>query len=497
MDQPGTRLPAWQRLGLKLKNFPQSGDTAPDADLEHPIVDTRTSRGARGQSRQLVQPAQNGKPSRLGKRNLDDTAEGGEQQSRKKSKKDDGQTDADGDAAVRVYPVDPPVSVSRGDPNYRRKTKKGRGERPSLLASTETEYATSEAALPPMVKSIKLSSAEPASSPPRTDRRKSVTFTPDTKTADGNSASELYRKWAADQVSLGPDAEFSPAELDQFAPPPKLHPANGVPAPQPSAVKGAKNQGGIVEKKAKTKQKVKTPTQADPPVKAEQTPRHGPANSTSKKKDHSIYLSYLSQYYQDRENWKFNKAKQNDVIDNALNVFRIPEEYMDALIEYVKGLKGAGVINRLSEQCKARIEEVDREDQEAKSTMDDQEQRKAAKEEALADRLAQEKKRRRLDADVEGLNGHPHPDAFIRRLKRRRAEALLTALGLAMPASPPEHTSQLPKKHTRKRKSRTDVESSDSSSSSESEAESDSEPSSSSSEEDESDTSSSDEGDSD
>lgn len=204
------------------------------------------------------------------------------------------------------------------------------------------------------------------------------------------------------------------------------------------------------------------------------------APTKGKKKDPSRYLNYLAQYHQDRNNWKFNKAIQNDVLENSLNVFRIPEQHSEALLEYVRGLQGAGVIQRLRERCIKAIGELDEEEKKA-GKMDDPEVRKAAKEEALEERLSKERKRRRVEADIENFNGHPDNEAYVRRLKRGRAQALLSALDMAAPAPAPQQVraavaqpSEVTRASTlnvRKRKKRTDVssdESSDSSSSDES-----------------------------
>jgi len=167
------------------------------------------------------------------------------------------------------------------------------------------------------------------------------------------------------------------------------------------------------------------------------------------------------------------------VLENALNVFRIPEEHSEALIEYVKGLQGAGAIERLRASCMKTLEEV-----EEPGDMGDAEARAAAKESALQERLSKERKRRRSDRDLENFHDHPHKEGYLRRLKRRRAEALLTALGIPAPDSlrsnidaaakpKPYEAAGSGQNDPRKRKSRTDVssdETSDSSSSEESDS---------------------------
>lgn len=48
-------------------------------------------------------------------------------------------------------------------------------------------------------------------------------------------------------------------------------------------------------------------------------------------------LTYLKQFVDDKENWKFNKLKQNWILKNIKN---IPKEYEEALILYLGTLQG-------------------------------------------------------------------------------------------------------------------------------------------------------------
>lgn len=177
-------------------------------------------------------------------------------------------------------------------------------------------------------------------------------------------------------------------------------------------------------------------------------------------------------------------------MDNALNIFRIPDTYSEALVEYVKGLQGAGIIERLRNRWFKAIEEID--EAERRNPMDE---REALKEAALQERLAKERKRRRLEGDIENMVDHPYSEGYIRRLKRSRAEALCSALQIAMPAAPTpqfglrqmaqQNPSEPAQSVARKRKRRTDISSDESSDSSSSEEESSSEESSDESDEDE------------
>ena len=157
------------------------------------------------------------------------------------------------------------------------------------------------------------------------------------------------------------------------------------------------------------------------------------------------------------------------------------------MVEYVGGLQGAGIIERLREQWSKAIAEID--EAERKDPMDE---REAMKEAALQERLSKERKRRRLEGDIENMIDHPYTEGYIRRLKRSRAEALCAALKIPVPAATTpqaglrqlgqqqssESTRPTAQSTTRKKKRRTDISSDESSDSSSSEEESSSDESS-------------------
>lgn len=68
-------------------------------------------------------------------------------------------------------------------------------------------------------------------------------------------------------------------------------------------------------------------------------------------------LEYLSQHRSNRELWKFNKNRDVWILSNALNVQSIPIEYCLALANYVAGLpEKAGARARLVRQCNDSFE---------------------------------------------------------------------------------------------------------------------------------------------
>jgi hypothetical protein len=540
MTEAGARIPAWKRLGLALKNEAQSGVTVPEpttsqSDVQHQApYDSRN--GSHDHAHSSNGAAVNGEPSNLGKRkHQHDTAEDGGQTAKKGKSSP---TETDTDRSVEIHSSAPSIEVAEvqtstsepsstaaaqpkgGDPNYRRKKDKPKKNKkrnhedapvapapvqakanhdsqflspdlivpksaqPTLLASTEINEQLLAPALTPQRRETSKQKSS-SGSPSAIDRRKSVSFTPDTKKLDGSSGQDLFKNWVAEQNGVYLNFDYVDPGDD---PVPAVVPEKPQEAPAPEVEKQKEKavKAPAAEKpKSVSPPATKPATKPDTPAPATTTPAKG------KKKDPSIYVSYLTQYHEDRAHWKFNKAKQNDVVDNALNIFRIPNTHSEALLEYVQGLKGAGVVERLKGRCESTVKELD--EQEAKDTsMDDTASRKAAHDEALKTRVAKEQKRRKVEGDVEDLSTHPHGDGYIRRLRRERALALLNALGRAapiLPAAPanginPMMKNVVPVRDSKKRKRRGDISSdesssdsssSDDSSSSESESDNDSE----------------------
>ncbi|KAH7082770.1 hypothetical protein BKA63DRAFT_402598 [Paraphoma chrysanthemicola] len=543
MAEGESRIPAWRRLGLALKKETQSGVTTPEPSASHTDVQQIAPYDARNGSHEELhsssEPAVNGKSSNLGKRkHQHDTAEEPETQKKSKAstpeisqtgtpKQDEQSTVPQADSAT-VHSSASTEAASdagqaKGDPNYRKKkskpSKSRRREngnnpnhtevaqsrsalspdsaapapaRQTLLASTEKEEIPAPAITPQQSSATRKANIKDSSgSPSAVDRRKSVAFTPDTKSVDGSSAQDYFKKWTAEQK--GSDVDYFASDVAEFY-------QNAI---NEGELRDAKKEEVRKEKDRKAKEQAKAPEDVQSKPRAAEvsapTTKAVAATSTSptsksKKKDPSYYVSYLQQYYTDRDHWKFNKAKQNDVIDNALNIFRIPDEHSEALLEYVSGLKGAGVIDRLRKKCDTTLKELEKE--EASSEDMDGDARKSMHDEALQERIAKEQKRRKVEGDVEGLLEHPHSDGYIRRMRRKRAEALLLALGRTAPILPAVQTNGInplvsnlaPGRDSKKRKRRVEISSSESSSDSSEDSSSDEDSSSSESDSDDSDS---------
>ncbi|KAK1821719.1 hypothetical protein LTR12_003768 [Friedmanniomyces endolithicus] len=155
--------------------------------------------------------------------------------------------------------------------------------------------------------------------------RKSVTFTPDTKTEDTFSAQRLFAEWSV-------------AETEQAS----IIRSSLAPQPEPVIEPSEKNAEAQNRTANEQDQLI---TQSDPPAK-------------SSLNDTPEYVRYLQQYYTDKTNWKFNKNKQKDLLKNLFNTNRIPASNDVALLAYLKGLSGVAAQNRVLEDAEAVLKSL-------------------------------------------------------------------------------------------------------------------------------------------
>lgn len=192
------------------------------------------------------------------------------------------------------------------------------------------------------------------------------------------------------------------------------------------------------------------------------------------------YVRYLEQYHTDRPSWKFNKSKQNDLLKNIWNIYRVPLSCNEALVEYLDGLQGAAARQRLRQTAqsanidivafiRAEIPEVKDE------PMETAEARKAAYDGAL----------RRQAEKLRNAGIDPNPERTKRIQEQKDYDERVQTVYNTMSKGEPQNSARpTPKKEEpkvsarKKRKSRTDIsetESSDSDSSDSDSSESESE----------------------
>lgn len=72
------------------------------------------------------------------------------------------------------------------------------------------------------------------------------------------------------------------------------------------------------------------------------------------------HLAYLSLYYSNRIQWKFNKSTQSSLLKDCFNLYRVPPEYGPALMAYISGLQGHAARARLAEEARNTIDGADK-----------------------------------------------------------------------------------------------------------------------------------------
>ncbi|KAF1987468.1 hypothetical protein K402DRAFT_420279 [Aulographum hederae CBS 113979] len=416
------RLPAWKKLGLELRTAPETSAnvTGVAATTDSPKLKTfdNVNGNANSNSSNGVRVEVH-KSSRNGKRPLGDNVDHGGNTKRSRrdsndhllvsSKRSSASMSAQKDAAFG--PTD--------DQEQGMKSPQGNTQ----LPNGHHGLAPSDSAQNRQKASEKDHQSSGSADSPALKRKKSVAFTPETKEEDGNGARTIYHGWLGSQLQSDDKADFTPEELSQFDTAPKSHPANNGPAPEIEAKRA--------KKKPKNLQKASEPvaeTSADfedakpkrdkKAIKAERRAQRLEERS----KQQLPYVTYLLQFYEDREAWKFHKLQQRDLIDNTLNVFRVPHHCDVALKEYISGLQGYSLRVKIREMAQKLLAEV----------ADPEEDRVLGSSDSSAGPLEQqlEKSTKALDNDIQH-RGDQNDDLRTKLLKRRRAHLVLLALATA------------------------------------------------------------------
>ena len=181
---------------------------------------------------------------------------------------------------------------------------------PSKKRKTHTEHTE---------QSIKVATTES-----KPDRRKSVAFTADTK-GEASSSQRVYPDLTIDETSSG-----------------SAEPAVVTPS---------------LAKPEKTKKRPKL-RQADIGINEASDQSKANAHENTVPKTPLDYVNYLQQYHSDRQNWKFNKNKQKDLLKNLFNVYRIPSEHDPALAAYISGLQGLAAQHRVIEDAEEILKKL-------------------------------------------------------------------------------------------------------------------------------------------
>ena len=168
------------------------------------------------------------------------------------------------------------------------------------------------------------SNSLPSTSLPVLKNRKSVSFTPETKTEDGDSTKELFAQWVIEQKSADPSFK-----LHESAALPKL----GTVASKLSASAHLDPQLGV-RKSKKPKLKAKSKVKSGKP--SQLSTNTAPAA-----------LNYLNTFTASPSEWKFSKNHQNYLIKHLFDLDKIPSSYDPEIYKYLLGLKGASSRQRI------------------------------------------------------------------------------------------------------------------------------------------------------
>ncbi|KAL5324228.1 hypothetical protein ACEPPN_008772 [Leptodophora sp. 'Broadleaf-Isolate-01'] len=199
------------------------------------------------------------------------------------------------------------------------------GDESSKRKRTSTDDSTPSKKLKKNSTALVESSQEPIT--PQILRKKSVTFTPETKHEDGDSIKQLFNSWKAEQQAQDPTFEFG-----------NSNPAFATPEPPKVEVKVDPK----LDEKERRVKRVKPTQEKASKAKAKKPSKIVKPPTPSSRP----FLQYLKQYCESRDTWKFNKNHQNHLLKHAFNVEVVPSDHVHFLYKYVEGLAG-GVRTRL------------------------------------------------------------------------------------------------------------------------------------------------------
>ena len=411
-------VPAWKKLGLKLKFAKEEpDDTRPrqngtdnlkkrkapaeeESVAEYTPTETSTTKSKKSQVRaEEAGNVLNGNGTSHEQPNEDEP--------RKKVKKSKSRFDESAEAGNGNK------KTSKEPTNVKRPSKKAK----ELKVKTETSVNSKFGDTYEQVSSPPLAlKTTPAS------KGKSVSFTPDTKTGDGDSVKGLYKTWIAKQIATDPS--FDPSTVSPALR--SIIPSTVASLDSPSPVTST------------------SPSNSDPTARDNQKPTKKKKTrlpKTSSGSDPSRFdpvLTYLTTHHASPESWKFSKPHQNQILKHLFSLRHIPPSYDSALLPYIRGLKGASARSRVRKAALAVREEDDKwlafeplesEKMENETAAQCNARRRRDYEAAVAriKQTLEEREDKREERDAELLGENEEWEQRCR--KRRRAEIVLWGVG--------------------------------------------------------------------
>ena len=226
-------------------------------------------------------------------------------------------------------------------------------------------------------------------------RRKSVTFTPETKQEDGFSAlsfsRQQFQSQSSDQSqSESPQPDSAPTQSEKKIKRLKTKQSREVedadyPSSKPAIVSESPALG--IASTATETAGARSSPEAQPSRDTDD------ANGSKKKKakDKSSEsraitssIEYLQQFSQDRALWRFNKKKQTILLKNLFDIHLIPLQHDQVIVEYISGLQGEAARQRLIETATSILQSIaEKQDDFEMQSMESEEARRRAYADAL------------------------------------------------------------------------------------------------------------------
>ena len=267
-------------------------------------------------------------------------------------------------------------------------------------------------------------SPPPALKSTPTSKEKSVSFTPDTKTGDGDSVKSLYKTWVAKQIATDPS--FDPSTIS-----PALR------SIVPSIVASPESPSSIRTTLTSTSNSKPTAKNNKKQIKKSKT-RLPKTSSGPGPSRFDPVLTYLTAHQTSPQNWKFSKPHQNQILKHLFSFSHIPSSYDSALHSYIRGLKGTSARSRVrkgalavrEEDAKWLTSEPSESEKMENETVAQCNARRRRDYEAAVARIKQtlrEREEKREELDWELLGEKEEWEERVR--KRRRAEIVLWNVG--------------------------------------------------------------------
>ena len=370
--QPAAQhVPAWKRLGLKLKYAKDAPGTTATLDTVH---DAEPSKKRKFVEREAIEAPELIAPTKKAKK--------------PKKSDDDGRNG----------------SVNGSDQKH---------DESAAINTTEVPSHSSFPIGTPPAKTATLT------------KRKSVTFAPEAKTTDGDSTKDLYDRWLETQNTA--DANFDPKKA---APALTIHSPLSKPersnTPQPLS-KEPDDPTTKTKKKKKKRKSKSTTIKPNKPLTSSSKNSSTTSAETPNGQPHPA-LQYLTAYHTSPNTWKFSKNHQTYLLKHLFSLSTLPASYSPALRSYLSGLQGRSARQTIREAALKIREEDEMWLSEILAKGRETEWEKKRRREEYEAAWKSEKETLEQLEDMREWEGGKK-DFEWRLKKRRRAEEVLRAVG--------------------------------------------------------------------